>query len=320
MQDFFDAPPEGAVVESAAKMQFLTLAYKPMKTPENFAASVTAQLIAEARSKGRFGFSYYDREEKAVKPLENLSFVALGVVMAVSGVEKTASGDYVNWFGSRVMDTRTDSMAVWNGGEKPAFTGLYSEIKPHLPKGISATPYIVAYCLGLDRLIELPASSFVGREIQRGIAAADAKVSGKMRDYNRISIFALGSDDYLWGFSHAPNAFGRQTADGEPYAGKGDMYFAPQFNCGIVQAPKSPELHAKCSELQDEFRAYMNKRKEYQASVGTSSVDTSVNSTPTPININIRPSAAVSTMEVPAENAAHVGIPNGLNLGDDLPF
>lgn len=268
MEDFFSPPPEGAVQTS--NTQFLSVNYSASRTPENFANSASVEVLYNALQKGKLGFHFYDKEAGQNKPISPFTFVVLEVYSAISGFEERANGDKISYWSNRVRDTRTEPFAVFDGGKKPFITGVYSEIKPQLPDAAKWGMFLACYCVELETTVEVKVTAGVQRAMQKAIAAAEQAV-GRRAKWDSVRLFNIASNDHLWIFRHTPfadgqfftDAFERETKDGSPYMGKGDLYFSPILKGGVLQPiGNALQLHTICADLQNQIRREYDDRKQ----------------------------------------------------------
>lgn len=251
-QDFFAPPPEGAVTTSGDDLLFVD--YSAMKTPEAYVRQATPELMRQNIEAAKLGFHFYSKDEKRRISIHPMSFVILEVYSAITGGVQLGNGDWIQYWSNRVKDTRIQPFSVWSsGGKSPILSGIYNQIKDGLPSGAKFHIHLVAYCIPLERVVEIKLTAGVSRGIQRAIAAAEA-AAGRTRKPEKVSLFGLADNDHLWGFRFTD--FTREDRDGKPHSGKGDLYFAPAFSCGVVQPTGSTtELHALCANLQNQVRA-----------------------------------------------------------------
>jgi hypothetical protein len=264
MNEFFTAPPEGAEIPTQSeKMLFLNVDWKSQKVAQSWVSALNETIFNEWSANGKIGFTYYDSEEKKSVTIPRFSFVVIDLVAACDGTEWGPDKKPVARYRSnRVFDTRTQRIAVWLQGSQnrtPVVSGLYKDIKTQLPEGVGYKKYIVAYCIELDALVEIDASKIFETALKRCLAALDNE-KGKKTKWEQISIYNLAQNDHLWGFSFA--GYDRQDANQNPYAGVGELYFAPKIRGGIVDPsnPNAKELHEKVADLQTRFRAIMAEK------------------------------------------------------------
>lgn len=290
--DFFGAPPEGAI--TSTNIEFLKVAYKSLKTPEPYASAATTQVIEQNRQLCKVGFSYYDKETKLNVAIDNFAFAVLEVYSGVSGFVKDGDTQY-NYWSPLVKDTRSEPIRLYEG-ERLIVEGIYRDIKEKLPNGAKFHVNVIAYCLPLDRIIRIELTQSVSRAMQRAIAEAESAI-GRKKKADDISLFGICDNDHIWGFRFTE--FIRETKEGKQYEGKGELFFNPEFKCGVIQPlDKTKELHAKCVDLQKTVREdYRSKKEKY-----------SKKAEPAPVN------------NWPPKEEEFAAPPvSGFN-GDDLPF
>lgn len=262
MENYFDAPPEGAIPTQTSKMQMRAVQWRPHKTPKDFAASAGGDLFQSWVNDGKVGFTTYDKEEKRTFTMSRFSFVVLDMVAGCDGTVWGADNRPVDrYYSNRVFDTRTQRLAVWREGQsgQPAFSGLYRDIKAQLPQGVGYSKYIVAYCIELDCMVELEVRVQVENAIKKCLAAIDNE-KGKRTKPEQVNNYNIAANDHLWGFSFA--GYEKVDKDGNEYKGQGDLFFAPKFKAGILNPnkPEAAELHGKCAALQTEYREYLREK------------------------------------------------------------
>lgn len=246
MKNPFDAPPEGAI---PATDRALSVEYKNTKgITHDFAPDITPAWIKEKFGEGRFGFAYYDKDAQKLVSLPEFTFVVLDVYAGISGYNPDTKESF---WSNRAKDTRTDALSV-SSNHGLALKGLYQDIKKNLPKGAKYTKFVKAYCLQLDRVIELKLSAMVEAAMQKAIAETESS-EAKRKSWENIFLLSIADGDLLWGF----HLSGHGTVDikGNDYTGTGDLFFTPKFQAGIVNPVKRPDLHAKCVALQNAERA-----------------------------------------------------------------
>ena len=311
MQNPFSAPPEGAV--QIDPQRALSVGYRSLKTPHTFASQITAETILRAEQEGRLGFSYYDKEAKSPVNLNPFTFVVLEVYAGVSGYDADAK---INYWSSRAKDTRTEPLTVFSSAAQGAIAkGLYQDIKTGLPSEAKYTKFVKAYCTDMDTMVEIALNASAERGMQKAVAEAIRKPD----KWEKVFILSIAQNDLLWGF--ALKGYRQETKEGLPYAGKGELYFSPDFYAGTVEVAKSPDLYAKLRELQQEERdmhdRYQAKYASVHAHVHTQTAPAEVQYTAEPINRTVTASA-------PAPFEAPVFVPGFPDAPpadiDDLPF
>lgn len=265
--DFFDAPPEGAIQHGFERLKSLT--YKACKTPKAYAQHADAE--ASVRQ-GDLGFSWYDKESRTKVHVPELTFVALEFYAGISGYD----GGNTSYWSNRVRDTRNDPMVMFSSAnpKTPMLSGLYAgksasatkvatiDGQP-LPEGASFTIFCKAWCLQLSEVVEIQLSAGVQEGMKVAVSDADAR-AGRRTDPEKIFLLGLTNGDYLWGFSLT--GYEKTDKNWKPYAGDGDLFFRPLFHAGVLNAQKSPDLHAICVREQAAERArHESYRAKYAA-------------------------------------------------------
>ena len=261
MQDFLTPPPEDAV-ETIQTVKYIDVDYSAMKTPATYAKAVTPELMQDAQLNCKLGFHYYDKEIKKKMPLQPFTFFVLEVYSGLTGAEMDAgSNEFNNFWSNRVRDTRAQPYTLYVNGSKTEFSGLWSDIYDKVVakyKGVRNARCLIAYCLELDALVEIPLTATAERGVKKAIANSQ---KAKKIDWKKVSLYNLAENDHIWGFRL--KGFEKENEKGEAYAGTGDLFFAPDFDCGILQPiGDAAGLHAKCVEFQSEIRAIYAKRGE----------------------------------------------------------
>lgn len=319
MEEFFGAPPEGAIPTEWPKMQ--TVEYAAMKTPGTWVPQLNAAIMASNMENRKLGFHYYDREARQGYSLRKLSFVVLESYSQITGAIKIGD-QWQNYWSNRVKDSRVSEFAVFNGGHGPAFKGLYTSIKDRLPQGVGFHVHLICYCFEVDGLVEIKMTSLVQRGIQRAMAnSMEATGKGRPKDYSKISMFSISENDLFWGFRFMD--FAREDAKGNEYPGTGDLYFTPVFTGGIVHPNGNTlALHRRCCEYQNELRAaYRSQVAKYG---GGQPAQQTAPEVPAYTNIS-QPEAAVWPPEAQVQTTAQASpwpesVSNPYPGGDDLPF
>lgn len=245
----FDAPPEGAL-QNTSPERALKIEYRAMKTPQAFADKATQQAFADYLKNGSLGFQYYDKEAKQRVSLPEFTFVALEIY---AGIEGYNDADGTTYWSNRAKDTRKESLTVFASNHQgPICSGLYQQIKADIPPAAKYTKYARAYCVQLDKVVEIKLTASVERGMQKAIAAAEMS-AGRKRKWESVFVLSLPDNDHLWGFHLT--GYNRETKEGEDYAGKGELYLAPVFHAGILNPVKQAALWQKCRDYQESERA-----------------------------------------------------------------
>lgn len=258
MQDFLDAPPEGATNTGGSFEKFKGITYKACKTPKAYAQHADA---AASVTQGNLGFSWYDKESRTKNTLPELTFVALEFYAGVSGYD----GSDTSYWSNRAKDTRDEPLALFSSHspKTPIVSGLYKGKAANgggvatiggqpIPNGASFTVYCKAFCLQLREVVEIEVSSAVQEGMKIAVSDADAR-AGRRTDPEKVFILGLANGDYLWGFHLS--GYEACNREWKPYDGNGDLFFRPVFHAGILNAQKQQDLHATCVREQSAERA-----------------------------------------------------------------
>lgn len=267
MNEFFDAPPEGAL--QTPHERALSIEYKANKTPEAYAHLAQGAALADYVKNGALGFSYFDKEANKRRSISELTFVVLEAYAGVAGFD---GENRISYWSNRAKDTRKEPLTVFASNHTgPICSGLYQTIKDQLPKAANYTKFVKAYCVQLDRVIELKLTASAERGMQKAIAAAEL-TAGRKRKWESVFVLSLPDNDHLWGFHLT--GYARETKEGEDYAGKGELYLAPVFHAGILNPVKQAATWQKCRELQDAERAsHEAYRAKYQQAETVTATD-----------------------------------------------
>lgn len=257
MQDFFDAPPEGATSTGSFE-RHKAITYKACKTPKAYAKHADAEASVK---QGNLGFSWYDRESKTKHTLPEMTFVALEFYAGVSGYD----GSDTSYWSNRAKDTREEPITLFSSHspKTPIMSGMYKGKAANgggvatiggqpIPNGASFTVYCKAWCIQLGEVVEIEVSSAVQEGMKVAVSDADAR-AGRRTDPEKVFVLGLANGDYLWGF-HL-NGYEACNRDWKPYDGNGDLFFRPVFHAGILNAQKQPDLHGTCVREQSAERA-----------------------------------------------------------------
>lgn len=284
MNDIFDAPPAGAL--QTQQERALVIEYKANKTPQNYAHVATDAAIADYVKHGALGFSFFNKEENKRYSLPDFTFIVLDVYAGVSGFD---GDNRISYWSNRAKDTRKEPLTVFASNHNgPICSGLYQYIKEQLPKAANYTKFVRAYCVQLDKVVEIKLTASAERGMQKGIAAAEISAGRTKSKWESVFILGLADNDHLWGFHLT--GYNREQKDGSDYAGQGELYFAPVFHAGVLNAQKQAAIHAKCRELQEAERAaheaYKAKYSQPETATATHTPQAEYNAEP-PINTSV---------------------------------
>ncbi len=264
MEDYLTTPPQDAV-QTSIKTNYIDIDYSALKTPLQFVRSVNEDFIADAILNCKLGFHYYEKLSQKRLPLKPFTFFVLEVYSGLTGAaQDKTKGEWSNFWSNRVKDTRTQPYTLYVNGQKTEFSGLWNDIYDRVTaqfgKAVKNVRVIIAYCKELDAVIEIPLTAFAERGVKKSIADSQ-NAHGKKLKWENVKLYGLADNDHIWGFSL--KNFEQVNEKGEPYDGKGDLYFSPVFHCGILQPTGNGiELHQKCVEHQAFEREVYAKRGE----------------------------------------------------------
>lgn len=259
--DYFqDAPPEGAL-QTSVKTNYVNVDYGAMKTPAAYVKAVNDDFITDAVLNCKLGFHYYDKLAQKKLPLQPFTFFVLEVYSGLTGSNlNAATSEWSNYWSNRVKDTRTQPYTIWQNGQKLEISGLWADIYEKAQaecKGIKNVRILIAYCKELDTVVEIPLTATAERGVRKGLAKA-FQVTRPNTKWQSVLLYGLADNDHIWGFSF--KGFERVNEKGDTYAGTGDLYFEPVFDCGVLRGD-SP-LYATCVEYQEVERGAYATRSE----------------------------------------------------------
>lgn len=267
MNDFLQPPPQGAIPTQNENIPFKTLQWRSFRTPESYAnlsIAISPQGVVFdegffAKNKAKVGFSYWDKETEQVIQLEKFRFFVMDTVCRIEGKDEDTN---ISYRSSTVFDTRTDVMAVYAKGiEKPVYKGIYKDFKDQLKKdikkGVGFHTFFAAWSPELG-FIEVPTSAFAGEGARMAIAATQNR-----KKHTDINLFDLTKKGLVWGFvydaSTAENCLIPIDRQCNPYAMKGELYFAPRYS-GCGNMPSEHPMYNEFIQNQTMFREYLNAK------------------------------------------------------------
>lgn len=311
----FDAPPEGAMPTAGERA--LSIKYAALKTAENWAGKVDEQMMVESIANCKLGFHYWDKDNKVNVSVPEFTFVVLQVYVGISGFD----GDRSYW-SNRVLDTRTDELIVFTttGQIAKGFYGARTNNSPAtvggvpMPQGAGYTKFVKAYCIQLEKVVEIELTAASERGMQKAIAKAEQSV-GRNAKWEKIFTLGLAQNDHLWGF-HL-QGYEKATKDGQEYKGKGDLFFEPVFHAGIVNPVNHKDLHATCVDAQNSERALHEAYKEKYKQETDASPQVGPNGAR---NADIPDREFSNNYAFPENNQPNAPMPDQEPPGDDLPF
>lgn len=245
MDNPFETPTQAPVGTGNSRPWLYRFEYKSGKTPEGFAKAATPDQV-------KAGFSYYDKENGQTIHRDTFTVFVVACLSGISGVTK--DGDkYLNYYSTLVFDTRTQPMSVFMQGiERPIESGLYADLKPKMPQGVRFTQVLICYDMETKQLIALNLTVGLAMQIQRAIGAASNTPA------NKISLFSLCDlSTEFWGLRFTGN-YEKKTKEGDPWNGKGEMFFMPEVQAGVVTFGKKPEMIEELNQYADGVREYIS--------------------------------------------------------------
>jgi len=261
MSDYFGTPMTADSVDIQSEYP-LQINYKALKTDSTFTSMVDENFIKSAQANGKLGFVYYDKDEKRNFPLETLTIAIVEVYSGIEGNDKNGD-DFVRIYSNRVKNTQQEPLVVYRSDRKePVGKGIYAEIKPMIHPG-KFKIFLQAYCLELDRHIEIGLGGYLQQGIQESIAKS-LTANGHRTMPRSVNCFSLADGDTIRGLRFT-GKFNKVDEKGKPYEGVGAMFMVPEFEAGLIQ-PVGPqaELHRKAVNLQTQIRgAYEAKKAKY---------------------------------------------------------
>lgn len=207
--------------------------YAAGKTPEAFVEYADEDAL---EAKGKLGLYYYDYEKEVGVPLKGEVFLHLHTFSRLGG----KSGGHRYW-SNLVKDSRVEQFTVSSNDPnwKP-LTGLYSEIKSHLPKDVSYSVVMLVYLPNMQESFLLEVSFLLDAGLCKAVAE---KIQA---DASAVNLFTL-QDKAFWGWKHV--GYERVSQKADPYT-EGDLYFAPAFAAGVMK--ESHQLRAVAEEKRRE--------------------------------------------------------------------
>jgi len=211
----------------------------PWQQRVNYKSGKVAQAFAlQARPEDvKAGFSYYDNDIKENVAMPTFRAVVVASLSGVAGVTK--DGDhYSNWFSNLVKDTRDDIIEVrCQGIDKPQYTGIYADIKPELPQGVSYTQVLICYIPEHDCCMSINLTVGLQNHLRTAIAKA---TNTPVKKINLFSLCDLTSQ--YWGFQFT-GEFEKIDKEGYSWKGQGEMYFMPE--CTVFTINQKPGTEAQ---------------------------------------------------------------------------
>lgn len=267
MNDFLQPPPQGAIPTQNENIPFKRFQWKSFKTPEAYAGYaikiennrfVFDEAFFEKNSE-KYGFSYWDKESEQVKRPTKFRFFVMDTICRVDGKDEITGNRY--WSNS-IFDSRTDVFSVFMQGiDEPVYLGIYKDfekqLKTDIKGGVGFHTFFAAWSPELG-FIEVPTSAFAGEGAR--MAIADTQNRKKHTD---INLFDLTKKGLVWGFvydaSTAENCLIPIDRQCNPYAMKGELYFAPRYS-GCGNMPSEHPMYNEFIQNQTMFREYLNAK------------------------------------------------------------
>ena len=250
MENQFDQPTAPPTGNSFSTPWDYRLQFKSGKVAEVFAAQATPDQV-------KAGFSYYDKDAGQNFKLESFTCIVVKVLAGVSGVTK--DGDhYQNWYSNLVNDTRTDVLQVRvQGSDKIQYQGLYSQFKDQLPQGVGFSLVFLIYCLENKKYFALSLPVGLQEHLKNVIATTTHSKASK------VSLFGLCDlSSQYWGFRFTGNMI-KVNKEGQPYAGKGEMYFMPECSCFTInKKPETADWFELLSAANEAANEYVSKSQD----------------------------------------------------------
>lgn len=208
--------------------------YKSGKVAQAFALKAMPEDV-------KAGFSYYDRDAKTTVPMPAFRAIVVASLSGVSGTTKMGD-QYVNYWSNLVKDTRTDVLEVkMQGADKPQYTGIYKDIKPEFPQGVSYTQVLICYVPETQLFMSINLTVGLQEHLKRCIAVATGTTPKKV---NLFGLCDLTSQ--YWGFKFT-GGFSKVDKEGNPYTNTGEMYFMP--DCEVFVINEKPGFEAQFALL-----------------------------------------------------------------------
>ena len=250
MEDFLQKPGrEDAPTAKTDAPWSKRIEYRSGKTPEGFAAAAEPEQV-------KAGFTYYDKEHKASFQVTGFTASIVAILSGVSGTVPNGSQRYDNYYSSLVADTRSQKLAVFLGSGDSRVTvakGIYNDFKASLPLGVGYMKFAVVYIHETNEcaLMELTAS--FENAIKEAIAEHTGQNPAKI---NLFNLFELSTK--YWAVRFA-GQFTKRTREGGAWTGKGDMFFYPRLQAGVVLTEKFPVL----SDISNQVSQYVDAGQKY---------------------------------------------------------
>lgn len=249
MEDFLQKPEHGDAPTSKSSAPWTKkVQYRSGKTPEGFAAQANPEQV-------KAGFTFYDKDQKVNLQLTGFTASLVAILSGVSGTVPNGSR-YDNYWSSLVSDTRDQQLSVFLGSGDNRVTiakGIYNQFKADLPEGVGYMKFAVVYIHETKECALFEMTAAFENSIKEAIAAQTGQNPSKINVFN---LFELSSKFWAVRFS---GSFTKRTRDGVGWNGKGDMFFYPHLDAGVVLAEKFPVL----SEISEQVTAYIQAGQKW---------------------------------------------------------
>jgi hypothetical protein len=248
MEDFLQKPEHGDSPSSKSTAPWTKkVQYRSGKTPEGFAAQAEPEQV-------KAGFTFYDKEQKVNLQLTGFTASIVAILSGVSGTVPNGSR-YDNYWSSLVSDTRDQKLTVFLGSGDNRVTvasGIYNRFKAELPEGVDYRKFAVMYIHETKECALFEMTAAFENAVKEAIAAQTGQNPAKINVFN---LFELSTKFWAVRFS---GAFTKRTRDGVGWNGKGDMFFYPHLDAGVVLAEKFPVL----AEMKQAVKEYIEASEE----------------------------------------------------------
>lgn len=296
MEDFLQKPEAADAPTSSGNAPWTKrINYKSGKTPEGFAANAEPEQV-------KAGFTYYDKDQKATFQVTSFTASIVAILSGVSGTVPNGAR-YDNYWSSLVQDTRSQKLSVYLGsGDNRVViaSGIYNQFKASLPDGVGYTKTAVCYIHETQECVLIELSAAVENAIKESIASHTGQNPARI---NLFNLFELSSRFWAVRFS---GSFTKRNREGGAWNGKGDMFFYPQFQAGVVLAEKFPIL----TQISNDVDTYVESGQRYlnQAGGGAAQSQPAASAPST---------SGTSDFDWPTDTTNHY---QGAQVGDSLPF
>lgn len=306
MEDFLQKP-EATDAPSASSTAPWTkrINYKSGKTPEGFAATAEPEQV-------KAGFTYYDKDQGAKFQVTGFTASIVAILSGVSGTVPNGTR-YDNYWSSLVQDTRSQKLSVYlgSGDNKVVIaSGIYNDFKAGLPDGVGYTKTAVCYIHETKECVLIELSAAVENVIKEAIANETGQNPARI---NLFNLFELSTKFWAIRFK---GAFSKRTREGVAWSGKGDMFFYPQLQAGVVSTEQFPillQISTEVDKYVESGQRYLSQGQQAQTTNHEQPSQSASNFAP-PVKAPALSSANNFPTEAPPAWTEVAGD------GDDLPF